>query len=76
MEKCIIVSNARHIKRNSILDDVLNIIFFQIWGMIITKTEENTTNSKQFTGILNFVIKIQDYKVPNRIMLPLPMFRP
>ena len=39
-----------------------------IWVITVAKTEENITNLKEITGILNIVIKIQDYRPPNKLM--------
>ena len=65
-DKGIIVSNARQLKRNGLVyvDGVRNITLLPLWVITISQTEEHITNLIQITGILNFVMKIQGYKVP------------
>jgi len=67
-EKGVVVSHARQIKRNVNIEGVRTTTLLPLWVVTILKTEENITLLKKTTGILNFVIKIQDYRATNRVM--------
>ena len=40
---------------------------YEMWVITVPKRPENINTLKQLTGILNFVIRIQDYKTSDRI---------
>jgi Arginine methyltransferase-interacting protein, contains RING Zn-finger len=61
-EKGIEVSHARQIKRNAVIDGVRTVTLLPLWVITVLKTEENITKLKATTGILNFLVRIQDYK--------------
>ena len=67
-EKGVEVSHARQIKRNILEDGVRVVTLLPMWVITIPKKPENINNLKHLTGILNFVIRIQDYKSSDRIM--------
>ena len=56
------VSHARQIKRNIVEDGVRVVTLLPMWVITVPKRPESINNLKQRTGILNFVIRIQDYK--------------
>ena len=78
-EKGIIVSNARQIKWKAMLYGVCIVTLLPLWVITILMTEENITDLKRLTGILNFVLKIQ-YSIFHRYqcnaMLPRRMLWP
>ena len=67
-EKDVEVSHARQIKRNILEDGVRVVTLLPMWVITIPKKPDNINTLKQLTGILNFVIRIQDYKSSDRIM--------
>jgi hypothetical protein len=66
-EKDVEVSHARQIKRN-IVEDCMRVVTLLLMWVITVPKRPNINNLKQLTGILNFVIRIQDYKSSDRIM--------
>ena len=58
-EKCVEVGNARLIKRN-IVEDCMRVVTLLLMWVITVPKRPNINNLKQLTGILNFVIRIQD----------------
>ena len=67
-EKRVETSYAQQLKRNVMIDGVRSVKLLPLWVITVARNEENINLLKSTTGILNFLIKIQDYKSKDRIM--------
>ena len=67
-EKRVEISRARHIKRNSIVDGVRSVSLLALWVISVLKTHENVEELKIINSILKFVVRIQEYKVTNKLV--------
>ena len=61
-EKGVEVSYARQLKRNVTIDGVRTVTLLPMWVITVTKNPENIAKLTGLTGILNFVIRIRDFK--------------
>ena len=61
-EKGVEVSYARQLKRNVTIDGVRTGTLLPVWVITVTKNPENIARLTGLTGILNFVIRIRDFK--------------
>ena len=60
--------HARQIKRNIIEDGMRVVTLLPMWVITVPKNPDNIGKLKNLTDILNFVVRIQDYKFSDRIV--------
>ena len=60
----------------SFLHSEVTQIIQHIWVITVAKNEENVKVLKSTTRVLNFLIKIQNYKRKDRFVLQMPRIRP
>jgi hypothetical protein len=61
-EKGVDVSYARQLKRNETIDGVRSVTLLPLWVITVIKNPENIARLMGLTGILNFVIRIRNFK--------------
>ena len=67
-EKGTETSHVHQVKRNLMVDGIRTTYFLSVWIVTVNKNVDNVNKLKSVTGILNFLIRIQDYKAPDRVM--------
>ena len=67
-EKGVETSYARQIKRNITIEGVKTVTLLPLRVITVARNEENIKLLKNTTGILKFLIKVQDYKSKERVM--------
>jgi hypothetical protein len=50
------------------IDGIRTKYFLPVWILTVNKNVGNVNKRKSVTGILNFLIRFQDYKAPDRVM--------
>ena len=66
-EKGVEVSYARQIKR-VIIEHSMRVVTLPIWVITVPKNSDNIAKIKNLTGMLNFVVRIQEYKSSGRVV--------
>jgi len=65
-EKGIRVCHVRQVKKVTKRDGVKTVDHLPVWVVSLDKTPENLNKFKALKGILNFVIRVDDYRAPKR----------
>ena len=75
-DKGVEVNHPSQIMHNIVEDGMKVVTLLPMWVITVRKRPENINNPKLLTGILNFVICVQNYETSKRIMQSFKCIRP